>query len=64
MHGPGIRGVLARRQIRPVAGIDMRTQSPAERGFAEDDRMIEALAANRPDDAFHVSGVVSQRRNT
>ena len=39
---------------RPVVVIEIRTQSPTERVFAEDDHMIEALAANRPDDAFHI----------
>ena len=29
-------------------------QSPAERGFAEDNQMIEAFTANRSDDAFHI----------
>jgi len=48
MHGPGIRGVFAQRQVRSrlmaVAGV--QSENPTERSLVEDDHMIGALSAN------------------
>ena len=63
LHGPGMRGVLAQRQMpsRLVIVIEIRTQIPTQRCFAKDDQMIEALTANRPDDAFHIGTLLGDR---
>ena len=56
LHGPWMRGVLAERQMRSrlVIVIEIRTQISTQRCFAADDQMNDTLAANRPDDAFHI----------
>ena len=48
LHGPRIRRVLAERQVRScsVIGFEIARQRPTERGFAEDNQMIETLPAN------------------
>ena len=59
LHGPRIRSVLAQRQVRSCSVIilEIGRQRPTERGFAEDDQMIEAFPANGPDDAFDVGSL-------
>src|SRR6187401_150330 len=59
LYGPRIRRVLAEREVRScsVIVLEVARQRPTERGFAEDNQMIETFPANGPDDAFDVGSL-------
>ena len=59
VHGPRFRCVLGQREVRPgfVIVRDERLQVAKQAGFVENYHVVEALAANRADDAFHESSL-------
>ena len=68
VHGPRFRCVLSQREVRPGFVI-VRQEGlhvPVQCSLVENDDVVEALAANRADDAFHVGTLPrrSRRRQT
>ena len=56
LHGPRFRRVLGQREVRPAFVIIGQEgfHVPVQGSLVENDDVVEALATNRPDDAFHV----------
>jgi len=56
--------ILAQRQMssRPMIVVGVQTESSPERGFVEDDHVIEALMADQADQAFHVRPLPGRTR--
>ena len=59
MHGSSIRGVFAERQVcsRPMVIGEIPEEGSTERGFTENDHVIETLPTNGADDAFDVGSL-------
>src|SRR4051794_18351777 len=59
LHLPRLRRVLRQRQMRPRFVIirDERFQMIVQVGFVENDQMVEALTADRTDQALHVGSL-------
>jgi hypothetical protein len=56
LHRSWFRRILGQGQMasRPMIVVGVETEGPPERGFVEDDHVIEALTADRAHHAFHV----------
>jgi hypothetical protein len=59
LYPSGLGRVFAERQVSsPLVTISaVRRQRAAERAFAENDDLVQALAANRANDSFHVGSL-------
>jgi hypothetical protein len=59
LYGSRFGRILGQRKVRPGCVIvrEEGLHVPVQRSLVEDDHVIEALAANRADDAFHVGSL-------
>jgi hypothetical protein len=58
------RRILTQGQMssRPMMAVGVEMESSPERGFVEDDHMVEALAADGADHVFHVGSLPRRPR--
>jgi len=65
MHRSGFRRILIQRQVSSGSVIvrQERLEMPVQRGFVEDDHVIQTLAAHRANHAFDVSSLPRRARS-